>query len=402
MPVTAKDLEAGGTTLGQAIISTFSDDSLFEMYGKQQLDELLARDKEDGEKLQKGIQLAIDKGVLPAKVDVEKTTTVFADGKTPEEVTAEVMTALGDAPSKGCVMTLQGLSGTGKGTTVDMLKQKLPKAQTWSNGNIFRSLTLLAVTYAEQKSISLEQTLTAELLKEFMSYLTFDKFGDSFDTKIEGLGLKYMVSEVQNTVLKTISKQIPTVAEKTQGEVVLFIQSALEKMTAAGINVLLEGREQTLNYIRTPHRFELKLKDMSVVGKRQAALLIGSEVKKTLGSGAADSAIKAALDKEIVEKLVVDMKVSTKKGVGFYIRAATSFLKGMEAKEAVGDKPALEAKAPVNKIKISGLGEAVNIAITVALRVQSEGVGVIKKIDTKYLEMGKGSAPQIVISMERK
>ena len=32
----------------------------------------------------------------------------------------------------GCVMTLQGLSGTGKGTTVDKLKEKLPNAQTWS------------------------------------------------------------------------------------------------------------------------------------------------------------------------------------------------------------------------------------------------------------------------------
>lgn len=29
-------------------------------------------------------------------------------------------------------MTLQGLSGTGKGTTVDKLKEKLPNAQTWS------------------------------------------------------------------------------------------------------------------------------------------------------------------------------------------------------------------------------------------------------------------------------
>jgi len=402
MPVSASDLTAGGTTLGQAITSTYSGDGHFDMLGKQYLDELLERDAEDGDKLQKGIQMAIDKGVLPSKVEVEKTTIVFADDKSPAEVTEEVIKALGDAPSKGCVMTLQGLSGTGKGTTVDMLKQKLPKAQTWSNGNIFRSLTLLATTYAEQKKCSLEETLTPELLKEFMGYLSFDKFGDSFDTKIEGLGLKYMVSEVQNTVLKTISKSIPTVAEKTQGEVVLFIQDALQKMTAAGINVLLEGREQTLNYIRTPHRFELKLKDMSVVGKRQAALIIGSEVKKSIGSVTDAGAIKAALDKELLERLVVDLRVSMKKGVGFYIRAANSFLKGMEAKEAVGDKPALDAKAPVNKIKISGLGEAINTAVAVAVRVEADGVGVMKSVQTKYLEMDKGSSPQIVILMDRK
>jgi len=298
-------------------------------------------------------------------------------------------------------MTLQGLSGTGKGTTVDMLKAKLPNAQTWSNGNIFRSLTLLAKTYAEQNKCSLEETLTPELLKEFLGYLSFDKYGDIFDTKIEGLGMKHMVSEVQNTVLKTVGKDIPTVAEKTQGEVVTFIQDALTKMTAAGVNVLLEGRTQTLNYIRTPHRFELKLKDMSVVGKRQAALIIGSEVKKTIGSETDSAKIKVALDKELLDRLVVDLKVSAKKGAGFYARAAENFLKGLEAKPEADGKPALEAKAPVNKIKISGLGDAINTAIAVATKVQAGGAGVMKKVDTKYLDMGNGNCAQITILMER-
>merc|ERR1719375_1262561 len=120
--------------------------------------------------------------------------------------------------------------------------------------------------------------------------LEFGKFsGDRFDVKIEGLGLKYFVSDVEFTVLKEprIGKNIPTVAEVTQGEVVNFVQGALATMAAAGVNVLLEGREQTLNYIRTPHRFELKLKDMSVVGKRQAALTIGSAVEKSKPSSEA-------------------------------------------------------------------------------------------------------------------
>ena len=60
------------------------------------------------------------------------------------------------------VRVLQGLSGTGKGTTVDKLKAKLPKAVAWSNGNVFRSLTLLAVTRCEAdgKAFS-EAVLTA-------------------------------------------------------------------------------------------------------------------------------------------------------------------------------------------------------------------------------------------------
>jgi hypothetical protein len=398
MPVSASDLAAGGVTLSNAIIEAYSGDAHFDMYGKQLLDELLTRDKEDGDKLQKGIQLAIDKGVLPAKVDVEKVSVVYGDGKSPTEVTEEIIKILGDAPSKGCVMTLQGLSGIGKGTTVDMLQQKLPKAQTWSNGNIFRSLTLLARTYAEQNKCTLAETLTPELLKEFLGYLTFDKFGDKFDTKIEGLGMKHMVSEVQGTVLKTVGKDIPTVAEKTQGEVITFIQDALKKMTADGVNVLLEGRTQTLNYIRTPYRFDLQLKDMSVVGKRQAALLLG----KAIGSASGDAAIKAAMDKDMAEKLVVDMKVTVKKGIGFYVRAAASFLKGMEAKEAVDDKPALEAKAPVNHIKISGLGEAINTVVAVASRVEADGAGSIESIQTKYIEMDKGSCAQVVILIDRK
>lgn len=32
---------------------------------------------------------------------------------------------------------------------MDVLKKKLPNAVTWSNGNVFRSLTLLAATSCE-------------------------------------------------------------------------------------------------------------------------------------------------------------------------------------------------------------------------------------------------------------
>ena len=33
----------------------------------------------------------------------------------------------------------------------------------------------------------------------------------------------------------------------------------------------MEGRSQTLDYVRTPHRFELTLPDPSVIGQRRAA-----------------------------------------------------------------------------------------------------------------------------------
>lgn len=41
---------------------------------------------------------------------------------------------------------------------------------------------------------------------------------------------------------------------------------------------LLEGREQTLNHIRTPNRFELVLDEPVIIGMRQATNGTGSKV----------------------------------------------------------------------------------------------------------------------------
>ena len=66
-----------------------------------------------------------------------------------------------------------------------------------------------------------------------MDMLSFGKFNGKFDTKIFGLGLDLLVSEVQNTVLKEpkVSKNIPTVAEVTQGEVINFAAKAKFSVT---------------------------------------------------------------------------------------------------------------------------------------------------------------------------
>merc|ERR1712187_326644 len=152
--------------------------------------------------------------------------------------------------------------------------------------------------YAEQNSCSLQDCLTPGKLQEFCAMLEFKKFGKgTFDVKIEGLGLKYFVSDVEKTVLKDskVGTKIPLVAEVTQGEVVKFVSGALGKMAAAGINVLVEGREQTLNHIRTPHRFELVLDDTSIIGKRQAALQAGGKAWEIIGkSSAADTGVVQA------------------------------------------------------------------------------------------------------------
>merc|ERR1712039_484525 len=99
----------------------------------------------------------------------------------------------------------------------------------------------------------------------------------------------------------------------------------------------------------------------------------------------------------------MEMKVTTKKSAGFYIRAANNFLKGVEAREATDDKEAVEAKEPVDVLKISGLGEAINTAVAAATRAVAEGVGEITEIQTQYPEVtnSRGCA-QITIVVKRK
>ena len=78
-----------------------------------------------------------------------------------------------------------------------------------------------------------------------------------------------------------------------------FAAAAAEKMRADGMNVLMEGRAQTLNYVRTPHRFELTLSQPLVIGMRRAAQrLMGSALESLKGGPAAElteAAVRALL-----------------------------------------------------------------------------------------------------------
>jgi cytidylate kinase len=131
-----------------AIIEAFKDNAKFATLSTAEMTDILARDKEDGDKLAAGVKLAVDKGVLAQDPLVEPTIKINVLGKTPDQVSREIIAKL---PSSGCVMILQGLSGTGKGTTVECLEKQLPDAVTWSNGNVFRSITLLALTMRAER-----------------------------------------------------------------------------------------------------------------------------------------------------------------------------------------------------------------------------------------------------------
>merc|ERR1712190_697410 len=165
-------------------------------FSKAEMDGILQSDDEDDEKLAAGIGKAIGKGVIPADPPVEPICTIDVLGKTADAVAQGIVHQLGDAPNSGCVLILQGLSGTGKGTTVAKLQAALPRAVSWSNGNVFRSLTLLAVAHCEQNGIAFSTAaLTPELLKSLVGCLTFGKFEGNFDIQIKGYGYDMLVSK---------------------------------------------------------------------------------------------------------------------------------------------------------------------------------------------------------------
>ncbi|KAL1529610.1 hypothetical protein AB1Y20_000553 [Prymnesium parvum] len=273
-PLSLPLLARADDTSTEAVLSVFDADPLFAALAKKEMEAILVRDDEDASKLADGIAMAVAKGVLPAKPAAAKVTKVHVHGKPADAVAAEICAAVGDAAAGGCILTLQGLSGTGKGTTVAKLQALLPRAVCWSNGNVFRALTLLAVTYCEKHGLPLcAEALTPSLIGELMRCLTFGKFHGEFDIRICGQGFDLLVSEVANTALKEprVGKNIPTVAKMTQGEVINFAADAADAMRADGMNVLMEGRAQTLAYVRTPHRFELVLSSPLLIGKRRAA-----------------------------------------------------------------------------------------------------------------------------------
>jgi hypothetical protein len=86
----------------------------------------------------------------------------------------------------------------------------------------------------------------------------------------------FLIISIQQLTLHTWSVQ--SVAEQTQGEVILFANAAIAKLRKAGMTILLEGREQTLDYIKTPYKFRLILSDSALIGKRRAAQLLVASV----------------------------------------------------------------------------------------------------------------------------
>lgn len=73
-----------------------------------------------------------------------------------------------------------------------------------------------------------------------------------------------------------------------------------------GLFVLLEGREQTVNYVRSPDRFTLILSDESLIGKRRAAQRLMADALSKVDEAASEDDVNKALE-ESLEKLAKDL-----------------------------------------------------------------------------------------------
>lgn len=229
-PITLELLTKQNAETSNALIENLGSSEAFHFLSNKEQELTMNRDNEDAIKLEKGIEFAKSKNVLDPNYVPQPYVQIDVLGKTPVMVVGEILDKIkkddtsssgGDDSKQGSVVALCGLSGTGKGTTVSTLRKKLEDDEgkqvvTWSNGNIFRSVTLLAVTWCEQQpdidGFDEEKALTKENLESFMGMLSFGKFKGKYDTRINGLGLDLYVSEVQNTVLKEskVAKAIPT------------------------------------------------------------------------------------------------------------------------------------------------------------------------------------------------
>lgn len=319
MPISYELLSQQNAETSTALIAHCESSDDFTALSAKEGAAILARDQEDADKLQVGIDYAKDKGVIDPNFVPEKYIGIDVLGKTPADVAGEILAAMKTSEGES-VIVICGLSGTGKGTTVSKLQEMIEtdgpdsrEVVCWSNGNIFRSVTLLAATWCEQQEdldgFDADRALTKENLASFVNMLEFGKFNGKFDTKIKSssLGLDLLVSEVQNTELKIpkVSRNIPTVAKVTQGEVILFAADAIRQMGEAGMVVLLEGREQTVNYVRTPLRFTLTLSDDTLIGKRRAAQRLGAAALSAVSDGATEEEIASTLDAEL-KKMVAE------------------------------------------------------------------------------------------------
>ena len=77
------------------------------------------------------------------------------------------------------------------------------------------------------------------------------------------------------------------------------------------------------------------------------------------------------------------------------------FLQGADAREASDGVEARPAREAVEELKVSGLGDAISVAIAVAQRMEADGLAEIIGVQTQYQEMSGIFTPRMIIQLRR-
>ena len=87
-------------------------------------------------------------------------------------------------------------------------------------------------------------------------------------------------------------------------QVVKFVRGAVDLLTReGGVDVIVEGRAETVDFIMSENRYELVMADGSVIGMRRAAQrVVGELVKEGLEDSENDDAVVEKL-KAVVDRL---------------------------------------------------------------------------------------------------
>jgi len=250
----------------------------FQIMAEAETEAILQRDRDDEIKLKEGISTSVQAGVIPY-LKVKKTETeIDVLGKTPDDVGKEITAQLPSGDSYLVIVT--GLSGTGKGTTVAYLLDKIPNSISWSNGDIFRCLTLLLQDICPNQGL-----INHEHINRAVKAIEVEYSKDRpYEIFIQYKGDRLALKDIKNTLLKDrkVSTNIPHIALHTQGEVIVLADGIVKKLLQRGFTVIMEGRKATLDYFDSPHRFTLTLSEKTLLGKRRAAQKIAARALELL------------------------------------------------------------------------------------------------------------------------
>ena len=119
MGISYELLKKQNAETSNAIIDHWATSGDFAKLSKFEGDLTVARDQEDADKLQVGIDYAKEKGVIDPKYVPEPYVNLDVLGKTPDTVAEEILEQVNKASgggdgATGSVIVLCGLSGTGK------------------------------------------------------------------------------------------------------------------------------------------------------------------------------------------------------------------------------------------------------------------------------------------------